>query len=134
VEIHDEFRSERARLYVHTRTKIRRHVKVEGTASPYDGKLVYWAKRNYNHPLTGTELGILLKRQKGRCASCGLYLKDGDLIEKDHIIPTRPPFNGPDTWGNKQALHRHCHDKKTAKDGSYGTHKAEVFDDNEPDD
>ena len=131
VEIHDEFRTEKAQLYVHTRTKIRRHVKVEGQASPYDGNLVYWAKRNYNNPLTGTRLGILLKQQKGRCASCGLYLRDGDLLETDHIIPKR--LGGTDELKNLQVLHRHCHDKKTAQDGSYGTSEGQALNDNEPD-
>jgi RNA-directed DNA polymerase len=131
VETHNEFRTEGARLYVHTRTKIRRHVKVEGAASPYNGNLVYWAKRNYKHPLTGTRLGMLLKQQKGHCAFCRLYLTDGDLMEIDHFIPKR--LGGTDEVKNLQVLHRHCHDKKTARDGSYGTTKAEVFDDNEPD-
>jgi RNA-directed DNA polymerase len=131
VETHDEFRTEEARLYVHTRTKIQRHVKIEGEASPYDGNLVYWAKRNYNNPLTGTRLGALLKQQKGRCASCGLYLRDGDLMETDHIIPKR--LGGTDEWKNLQVLHRHCHDKKTTLDGSYGATEGQVLDDNEPD-
>jgi RNA-directed DNA polymerase len=131
VDTHDEFRTDGARLYTHTRTKIRRHVKVEGRASPYDGNLVYWAKRNYDNPLTKVRLGRLLKQQKGRCASCGLYLKDGDLMETDHFIPKR--LGGTDELRNLQVLHRHCHDKKTAKDGSYGTNEAEVLNDKELD-
>jgi RNA-directed DNA polymerase len=126
-----EFKTTGARLYTHTRTKIQRHVKVKGTASPYDGNLVYGAKRNYDNPLTRTREGILLRHQKGRCASCGLYLKDGDLIELDHIIPQR--LGGTDEMKTLQALHRHCHDKKTAKDGSYGVIQAQVLDDSEPD-
>jgi RNA-directed DNA polymerase len=125
-----EFRAEGAILYTHTRTKIRRHIKVAGTASPYDGNLVYWAKRNYDHPLTRTREGILLRQQQGRCASCGLYLKDGDLTELDHIIPKR--LGGTDDLKNLQVLHRHCHDRKTAKDGSYGTREAQVLNDKEP--
>lgn len=101
----------------HALVKIVRHVKVEGNASPYDGNLVYWAKRRYDHPLTRNRLGYVLKLQKGRCAACGLYLKDGDLIELDHIIPKS--LGGKDEVRNLQALHRHCHDQKTATDGSY---------------
>jgi RNA-directed DNA polymerase len=38
-------------LVHHADTPIRRHVKVRGSASPYDGNLVYWAQRLRNHPL-----------------------------------------------------------------------------------
>jgi RNA-directed DNA polymerase len=125
-----EFKTEGATLYTHTRTHIRRHAKVIGAASPYDGNLVYWAKRNYEHPLTRTRIGMLLRQQQGRCASCGLYLKDGDLLEIDHVIPKR--LGGTDERKNLQVLHRHCHDRKTAKDGSQGSSQAQVLDDNEP--
>lgn len=128
VEYHTEFRTDAGRLFTHRRVKIRRHMKVEGKASPYDGNLVYWAKRNYEHPLTGTRMGSILRMQKGRCAACGLYLKDGDLIELDHIIPK--VLGGKDEIKNLQALHRPCHDRKTTQDGSYqargsGTHDKE---------
>lgn len=61
----------------------------------------------------------LLKEQKGKCAHCGLYFKDGDVIELDHIIPKSK--GGKDEYKNWQLLHRHCHDTKTANDSSYGT-------------
>jgi len=101
----------------HAATSIRRHVKVKGAASPYDGKIAYWAQRLKDHPLTNSRTGYLLKLQHGRCAFCGLYLKDGELLEVDHIIPQR--LGGDDRLMNLQLLHRHCHDQKTAQDGSY---------------
>lgn len=107
---------EGARLTKHSFAKSTRHIKVEGSASPYDGKLVYWAKRKYNHPLTRKRMGYVLRMQQGRCAACGLYLKDGDVIELDHIIPKS--LGGKEETNNLQALHRHCHDQKTAKDAS----------------
>ena len=58
----------------------------------------------------------LLKKQKGKCNYCGLYFKDGDLLEKDHIIPKSR--GGKNDSKNLQLLHRHCHDKKTSIDGS----------------
>ena len=61
----------------------------------------------------------LLKKQKGKCTHCGYYFKDGDVIELDHIIPKS--LGGKDEYKNWQLLHRHCHDTKTALDGSYGT-------------
>jgi len=108
---------------IHTRR--RRHVKVRGAASPFDGNLVYWARRLRHHPLTRTTLGWLLQRQGGACARCGLLFNDEDCIEIDHDCPT--VLGGTPTSANMQALHRHCHDKKTAHDGSIqrrvaGTH------------
>ena len=110
--------SENLQLARHSHVKIKRHIKVEGTASPYDGTLVYWAKRNYENPLTRTRVGYVLRLQQGRCAACGLYLKDEDLLELDHIIPKR--LGGTDARTNLQVLHRHCHDRKTAQDDSGG--------------
>ena len=40
-------------------------------------------------------------------------------MEIDHIIPKS--LGGKDKYTNLQLLHRHCHDKKTATDGSLGT-------------
>jgi RNA-directed DNA polymerase len=97
-------------------THQQKHVKVKGEASPYDGKLVYWAKRLKEHPLLHTEKGKLLKEQNGRCAWCDLYFvdRDEDLLEIDHIIPKA--LGGTNELSNKRIYHRHCHDAKTARD------------------
>jgi RNA-directed DNA polymerase len=121
----------------HAATAIKRHVKVRGRASPYDGNLVYWAQRLKDHPLTSKRTGFLLKLQKGRCALCGLYFKEDDLLETDHIIPRH--LGGDDRLMNLQLLHRHCHDRKTAQDGSHQTKTDQGINDNdhlieEPDD
>ena len=60
----------------------------------------------------------LLKKQKGKCTHCGLYLREKDLLEVDHIIPRTK--GGKDEYKNLQVLHKHCHDTKTAEDGSVG--------------
>ena len=65
-------------------------------------------------PVAAARVATLLKKQKGICAQCGLYFKDGDLLEVDHIKPRRN--GGKDTKDNRQLLHRHCHDTKTAND------------------
>ncbi len=44
-------------------------------------------------------------------------------MEVDHIIPKSQ--GGRDSSDNWQLLHRHCHDTKTAKDGSSGTNPVE---------
>jgi CRISPR/Cas system Type II protein with McrA/HNH and RuvC-like nuclease domain len=58
----------------------------------------------------------LLKQQQGKCSFCGLYFRDGDVLEIDHITPKSQ--GGRDEYKNMQLLHRHCHDKKTAADNS----------------
>ena len=107
------------KLISHQDTEIKRFVKVKGDASPYDGNLVYWSTRQGKHPEMPTRTAFLLKKQKGKCNWCELYLKDGDVIELDHIIPKSK--GGKDEYKNWQLLHRHCHDKKTSIDGSLDT-------------
>jgi RNA-directed DNA polymerase len=106
-------------LCKHADTPIVRHVKVKGEASPYDGNLVYWSTRMGQHPEVKPEVAKLLKRQRGKCAHCGLTFKPGDLWEIDHIQPQAN--GGGNGYDNLQLLHKHCHDLKTCYDKS-GTH------------
>jgi RNA-directed DNA polymerase len=102
------------RLLAHVDTSIVRHVKVKGESSPYDGNLVYWSTRMGNNPELPSRVSKLLKKQKGKCTHCGLYLRENDVMEVDHIIPKSK--GGKDSYDNWQLLHRHCHDTKTATD------------------
>lgn len=68
------------------------------------------------HPELPFSKAILLKQQQGKCAYCGLYFRSQDVIEVDHKIPRSR--GGKDESVNLQLLHRHCHDEKTALDGS----------------
>lgn len=106
-------------LRKHSDTDIKRYVKVKGKASPFDGDWLYWSARKGNHPEVSTRVATLLKKQKGKCTFCGNYFKDGDSLEVDHIIPKS--IGGKNEYKNWQLLHRHCHDTKTASDGSSGT-------------
>jgi RNA-directed DNA polymerase len=106
------------RLVKHSSTEIKRYVKVKGEKSPYDGDMTYWSTRMGEHPEMPKRLATLIKRQKGKCPECGLTFRDEDLLEIDHIIPKSQ--GGKDRYDNLQLLHRHCHDKKTARDGSLG--------------
>jgi RNA-directed DNA polymerase len=103
-------------IYVrgHEDTQAEDWVKVRGEASPYDGNLLYWAKRLKQHPLANSDKAKLLKIQRWQCPRCGLYFTDGDVLEIDHSIPTA--LGGKDTLNNKFVYHRHCHDEKTAED------------------
>lgn len=103
-------------LCKHADTPIVRHVKVKGEASPYDGDLVYWSERMGQHPEVKPATVRLLKRQKGKCAHCGLTFKPGDLWEIDHIQPKAN--GGGNGYDNPQLLHKHCHDLKTRYHGS----------------
>jgi RNA-directed DNA polymerase len=105
--------STRKTLRWHVATPIQRHIKVKGRTSPFDGNLLYWAKRLQHHPLTKTTLGRLLQKQQGKCRWCELLFRDEDLIEIDHITPKGE--GGGEELSNKLALHRHCHDQRHAK-------------------
>jgi RNA-directed DNA polymerase len=106
------------RLLNHADTPIVRHVKVKGESSPYDGNLVYWSTRMGNNPEMPSRVSKLLKKQKGKCTHCGLFFRENDVIEVDHKIPKSK--GGKDSYDNWELLHRHCHDTKTALDGSLG--------------
>ncbi len=83
--------------------------------SPYDGDWTYWATKMGKYPQLPRRAAKLLKLQRGRCERCGLYFKDEDLLEVDHITARRLN-DGKDMLTNWQLLHRHCHDAKTAQD------------------
>ena len=119
-EFHDD---NGRRLRKHADETINRHVKVQGVRSPFDRDWGYWGTRMGRHPDIPRREAILLKGQKGKCLWCGLYFKHGDVREIDHITPLS--LGGEDVPHNRQLLHGHCHDAKTATDGSgaaRGTH------------
>jgi len=103
---------------------IRRHVKIKGVQHAYDGDSKYWNKRalqSLEQSRTGRTEGIyrkLLRTQLGQCAMCNSNFRVDDIVELDHIIPKT--LGGKDIISNYQLLHGHCHDKKTANDGSLG--------------
>lgn len=101
-------------LFKHSATPIRRHTKVRDIRSPYDGDWLYWATRMGKDPLLPKRIAELLKKQKGKCAECGHYFLPGDIIENDHILAK--VLGGKSRRNNRQLLHGHCHDRKTARD------------------
>ncbi|MDE5102105.1 MAG: group II intron reverse transcriptase/maturase, partial [Trichodesmium sp. St19_bin2] len=98
----------------HSDVSIVRHVKAKSNKSPYNGDWTYWSSRIGKHPGIKKEVTMLLKRQKNKCAFCGLTFRPNDLMEIDHIKPRSE--GGDNTYKNKQLLHRHCHHIKTASD------------------
>ncbi|MFM7711185.1 MAG: HNH endonuclease, partial [Microcystis sp.] len=93
-----------------------RHTLVRADASPYNGNWTYWATRRGQAIDTPTRVAKLIKKQQGKCSQCGQYFTPSDLIEVDHIHPIS--LGGKDEYKNLQLLHRHCHDDKSASDGS----------------
>jgi len=84
-----------------------------GNRSPYDGDWVYWSKRRGQYPTVSPRLATLIKQQGGRCAYCGLFFHHADQLEIDHINGNRRDSR----YVNLQALHGHCHDAKSRKQG-----------------
>lgn len=112
------------RLAEHAKTPIVRHTKVKERCSPFDGNEVYWGKRFSKFSQLSTRVKLLLKTQVGCCSFCGQSFKDGETLEVDHITPIT--LGGKDQYNNLQLLHRHCHDTKTANDGSIISYEAPI--------
>lgn len=93
-------------LMRHSDHKVHRHVKVEGTRSPYDGNWPYWTTRRGRQPGIQPRVAELMKLQKGRCAHCGLFFGVDDLVEVHHIDGN----HSNNARNNRALLHRHCHD------------------------
>lgn len=104
------------RLTAHSDTPIKRHVKVRGDKSYFDGDVIYWSTRKGTHPELPNRVAFLLKKYKGQCPECGLMFVGDDLIEVDHTISKQD--GGKGKFDNLQPLHRHCHDVKTARDNA----------------
>ncbi len=113
------------KLLTHAETPITRHVTVKPEASPYDGNWIYWSTRKGTSYDVPKRVATLLKKQKGKCNFCGQYFTPEDIAEIDHILPTS--LGGKNEYKNLQLLHRHCHDIKTATDGSYNPKKPDAL-------
>ncbi len=95
-----------AKLYLHGDTLIKRHVKIIGDRSPFDGDVVYWATRLGHSPGISTKKAKLLKRQKGRCWYCNLPFSSTDIMEVHHI-----DHDGSNNhYYNLALVMGHCHD------------------------
>ena len=101
------------RLQLHSKIPIKRHAKVKGNASPFDGNIIYWAQRTGKSPILPPYKARLVREQKGRCNICGDVFLPDDIIERDHIIPTLQ--GGKNRRSNVQAVHYYCHLEKTKK-------------------
>ncbi|BAY91823.1 MULTISPECIES: group II intron reverse transcriptase/maturase [unclassified Tolypothrix] len=95
-------------------THIKRHVKIKGERSPYDGDLTYWSNRLAQHPMLRHVVAKLLIKQEKKCSECHLMFTSEDIMEVHHIDQNR----GNNKLSNLTLVHRHCHDIIHAR----GTH------------
>lgn len=101
-------------LQYHSKIPIIRHAMVKGKASPFDGNLIYWAKRTGKNPLIPPIKARLIKEQKGLCGICGKPFLPKDVVERDHIVPKA--LGGLNRRNNVHAVHSYCHRQKTNKE------------------
>lgn len=86
---------------------IKRHIKVIGTKSPYDGDWNYWGNRLSKIPDKSQQVTNLLKVQQGKCSYCQLWFKCDDLLEIHHEDRNRRN----NMLKNLSLVHGHCHDQ-----------------------
>jgi RNA-directed DNA polymerase len=99
------------RLVRHEATPIKRHTKVKGPRSPFDGDWLYWSSRSGHYPGILPEIARLLKRQQGQCLACGLFFAHDDAMEVARFRP--PSKDGRPARCVLRLLHRHCHQGKS---------------------
>ncbi|CAD5942881.1 putative reverse transcriptase [Planktothrix tepida] len=97
-------------LEKHQNMKIRRHIKVKDTKSPFNGDWIYWGQRLSQHPMLRNMASKLLKKQEGKCNHCNLRFISIDLLEIHHIDRNR----ANNKTKNLELLHTHCHDIRHA--------------------
>jgi RNA-directed DNA polymerase len=102
-----DFSDGKAALVKYADTPIKRHVKVKGAKSPYDGDWAYWIDRLGRDPSKPQRVVTLLKRQESRCLLCGLRFMTEDLLEIHH----RNGNHNDNLSANLVLLHGHCHDE-----------------------
>lgn len=102
-----DFTDGQASLAIYADTPIKRHVKVQGNKSPYDGDWPYWIERLGRDPSKPKRVINLLKRQANRCMLCGLHFTTEDHLEVHH----RNGQHHDNTYANLVLLHGHCHDE-----------------------
>ncbi len=105
-------------LVRHSDFHIKRHVKVIGTKSPYDGNFVYWATRLGRSLNVPQRVAQLLKIQHGKCEQCQFCFKDTDHMEVHHKDQNRHHNN----IDNLVLLHGYCHDHVHKMRSMYDKH------------
>jgi RNA-directed DNA polymerase len=94
------------------RTRIRRHVKIQGEANPYDPAWELYFEERLAAQMASTRQGrtsaaYLRMQQEGKCLVCGqpLTLEEGWHVH--HLLPRAK--GGTDWLSNLVLLHPNCH-------------------------
>ena len=95
------------RIRLHQETRFRRHTKVQGARSPYDGDWTYWGARLRTYPGLSPLKSFLLRLQESRCRLCGLNFMPNDPLEMHHLDGDHDNH----CRDNLALLHLHCHDQ-----------------------
>ncbi|MEM8674136.1 MAG: group II intron reverse transcriptase/maturase [Cyanobacteria bacterium P01_G01_bin.67] len=100
------------RLYNIASTPIVRHIKVKGTASPFDAELSdYWEQRRIKQGRTiwakGSKYEQTAINQNWKCPVCRQSLFNTENLETHHIVPVKQ--GGSDDTENLIHLHKACH-------------------------
>lgn len=83
-----------------------KYIKIEGTASPYDGNHLYWIKRLTKYPTFNQRFSTLMQIQYGYCTQCGVSFTSEDNIKVGPIIlNSKRDLKSH----NRQAFHKHCY-------------------------
>ena len=111
-------RTELLTLYDMAKQPIVRHIKVKGTASPFDAELAtYWSERSQklgkSRWAKGSKYYRVAENQNWKCPNCGNDLLNGERIETHHIVLVKN--GGSDDPENLIHLHSTCHKQEHSK-------------------
>lgn len=88
-----------------------RFVNVKGDASPFNGDIIYWSKRE-SKLYDGATAKALIK-QNHSCGSCGLKFVDGERIHLHHINGEHNDWNPNNLLAIHQSCHQYIHSSKS---------------------
>jgi RNA-directed DNA polymerase len=99
-------------LYRLANTRIIRHIKVHGSASPDDPSLAdYWTQRRTRHGQAyyrpGTKLYRIAQTQRWKCPCCHQHLFSGEQLHIHHVAAVAR--GGDDEEENLHLVHASCH-------------------------
>lgn len=92
-------------LIRHSEHVIKRHIKIKGTKSPYDGDWVYWGNRLKKMLGKPPIIINLLRSQQSKCSYCNLWFKSDDKLEIHH----KDLNEKNNIYKNLSLLHGYCY-------------------------
>lgn len=101
--------------------QISKYFPVRGDKSPFDGDMQYWLGRIPKYAGSSTLHHEILKKQGYKCAICKeeFVITEAQIYQMDHV--KRKAEGGGNQKNNLQALHKWCHENKTAKENQTPT-------------